>query len=111
MLHFLAPRQMPCCITRRSARRSLPRFARRVSRAPSHRSMLESSLASNAGEELGQVKFDPDRVRRAALPGIRQSVSPEMAALYALSIGIGQDPLDCAALRFVVAGDPMSVVP
>ncbi len=68
-------------------------------------------MATDAVEAMGGLKFDPERLRRASLPEIRQSVSPEMAALYALSIGLGQDPLDPGALQFVVAADTMPCVP
>ncbi|HEV2597922.1 MaoC/PaaZ C-terminal domain-containing protein [Sphingopyxis sp.] len=35
------------------------------------------------------------------VPDAEMTVTPQRAALYALSIGIGSDPLDTAALRFV----------
>lgn len=41
----------------------------------------------------------------------RQTLSREAAALYALSVGFGQDPLDTRQLAFVDPGRPMPMLP
>lgn len=68
-------------------------------------------MTCDAGAGEAEAVFDPEQLLQAALPEIRQTVTPEMAALYALSIGLGQDPLDRDALRFVVAEASMPCVP
>lgn len=42
-----------------------------------------------------------DRLMNYRMPEVRQRIAPRDAALYALSVGIGQDPTDRAQLRFV----------
>jgi len=44
--------------------------------------------------------LDYEKVRRWQSPEIRQVLSPRDAMLYALGLGIGQDPLDPRQLRF-----------
>lgn len=48
--------------------------------------------------------IDYERLMSYDIPEVRQSYGPRDCALYALSIGIGQDPLDRTDLRFVGAG-------
>jgi acyl dehydratase len=45
------------------------------------------------------------------IPEIRQRLRWEDAALYALSLGAGQDPMDAAELRFVTEGPEMRALP
>jgi acyl dehydratase len=45
------------------------------------------------------------------IPEIRQRLRWQDAALYALSLGIGQDPMDQAELRFVTEGAAMRALP
>ena len=45
------------------------------------------------------------------IPEIRQRLRWQDAALYALSLGIGQDPMDDAELRFVTEGPAMRALP
>ncbi len=51
------------------------------------------------------MPIDPDALMRFRIPSVVQRVTPDAAALYALSIGMGMDPLDTAQLPFV---DPMA---
>jgi acyl dehydratase len=45
------------------------------------------------------------------IPEIRQSLRWQDSALYALSLGVGQDPMDKDALRYVTEGDAMRALP
>jgi acyl dehydratase len=45
------------------------------------------------------------------IPEIRQRLRWQDAALYALSLGVGQDPMDEAELRFVTEGAAMRALP
>jgi acyl dehydratase len=45
------------------------------------------------------------------IPEIRQSLRWQDSALYALSLGVGQDPMDAAALRHVTEGAGMLALP
>jgi acyl dehydratase len=45
------------------------------------------------------------------IPEIRQALRWQDSALYALSLGIGQDPMDEAALRYVTEGAGMQALP
>jgi acyl dehydratase len=45
------------------------------------------------------------------IPEIRQRLRWQDAALYALSLGVGQDPMDQAELRFVTEGAAMRALP
>ena len=47
------------------------------------------------------MAIDPDYLLNIDLPEVRQSVGPQEYALYALSIGVGQDPMDERQLRYV----------
>ncbi|WP_426954787.1 MaoC/PaaZ C-terminal domain-containing protein [Muricoccus radiodurans] len=61
------------------------------------------------------MPLDPDRLMNWPVPEIRQTLTRRDTMLYALSIGIGQDPMDEAALAFLderrlVAMPSMAVV-
>ncbi|NKE44562.1 3-alpha,7-alpha,12-alpha-trihydroxy-5-beta-cholest-24-enoyl-CoA hydratase [Roseomonas frigidaquae] len=45
------------------------------------------------------------------IPEIRQALRWQDSALYALSLGVGQDPMDSAALRYVTEGADMRALP
>jgi len=47
------------------------------------------------------MTIDDQRLRNRRFPEIRQSYSRKDAILYALGVGMGQDPLDADQLRFV----------
>lgn len=47
------------------------------------------------------MNFDPEALARYAIPDVHQSYDARDCALYALSIGIGRDPLDASELQFV----------
>jgi acyl dehydratase len=49
------------------------------------------------------MKLDPQVLRDYAIPEVAQRYGPRDCALYALSLGLGQDPLDEAQLRFADA--------
>jgi len=49
--------------------------------------------------------IDPDHLLAYEIPEVRETYGPRDCATYALSIGVGQDPLDRSDLRFVGAGD------
>jgi len=49
--------------------------------------------------------IDPDHLLAYDIPEVRETYGPRECAMYALSIGVGQDPLDRPDLRFVGAGD------
>lgn len=51
--------------------------------------------------------IDYERLLAYDIPEVRQSYGSRDCAFYALSIGVGQDPMDRADLRFVGAGDPV----
>lgn len=51
------------------------------------------------------MPVDPDKLLSFAIPIGRQTVSPRDAAFYALSVGMGRDPLDQRQLPFV---DPLA---
>lgn len=48
--------------------------------------------------------IDYDKLMAYDIPEVRQSYGPREYAFYALSIGVGQDPMDRADLSFVGAG-------
>ncbi|PTW62619.1 acyl dehydratase [Breoghania corrubedonensis] len=48
--------------------------------------------------------IDYDHLMAYPIPDVRQSYGPREAAFYALSIGVGHDPMDEADLAFVGAG-------
>jgi len=47
------------------------------------------------------MPIDAEKLRRFAIPAGRQTIAPRDIALYALSVGMGRDPLDEAQLDFV----------
>ncbi len=51
------------------------------------------------------MPIDAERLLRFPIPVIRERLTPRDAAFYALSVGLGRDPLDCAERRFV---DPLA---
>ncbi len=51
------------------------------------------------------MPIDADRLLNFPIPAVRQQVTPRDAAFYALSVGLGHDPLDPAQLPFV---DPLA---
>jgi acyl dehydratase len=57
------------------------------------------------------MPIDPDALLAFPIPEIRQALRWQDCALYALSLGLGQDPLDEAALRFVTEGPGMVALP
>ncbi len=57
------------------------------------------------------MAFDPGRLLAFQIPEIRQRVSPRDVAFYALSVGLGQDPLDTRALDFVDPARGLKALP
>lgn len=57
------------------------------------------------------MALDPGRLLAFPIPEIRQRVSPRDVAFYALSVGLGQDPLDTRALAFVDPARGLKVLP
>lgn len=57
------------------------------------------------------MAIDPERLLDFPIPEIRQSVSRRDAVLYALSIGLGQDPMDARQLDFVDGHRDLKAVP
>jgi acyl dehydratase len=55
--------------------------------------------------------IDPEKLLSYAIPQGRQVLAPRDAALYALSIGMGRDPLDQAELDFIDVNRALRVVP
>lgn len=55
--------------------------------------------------------FDPDRLVNFEIPEVRQQVSERDFIFYALSIGLGQDPMDCDQLAYLREGDGFRIVP
>jgi acyl dehydratase len=51
--------------------------------------------------------IDPDALLAYPIPDVVQSYGPRESTFYALSIGIGQDPMDRADLRFVGVPEPV----
>ena len=47
------------------------------------------------------MPLDPDRLMNWPVPEVRQVLTRKDTILYALSVGVGHDPLDPAALRFL----------
>lgn len=54
--------------------------------------------------------IDYEKLMAYDIPEVRQSYGPRECAFYALSIGVGQDPMDRGDLRFVGAG-PLTPFP
>ena len=57
------------------------------------------------------MAIDPDRLLGFPIPEVRQHLTPRDSILYALSIGLGQDPLDARQLDFVDAHRTLRAVP
>ena len=57
------------------------------------------------------MPLDIDRLMAFRIPEVRQRLEPKDIALYALSVGVGADPLDRAQLRFVDPSHGPSVMP
>ena len=55
--------------------------------------------------------LDADRLLGYAIPEVRQRVTPRDVVFYALSVGLGQDPLDPAQLDYTDAHRPLQVLP
>jgi acyl dehydratase len=53
----------------------------------------------------------PDKLLSFPIPEVRQKVTPHAAAFYALSVGLGQDPLDPNQLEFTNPSLGMRVMP
>lgn len=47
------------------------------------------------------MALDPDKLLSYSIPECRQRVTKQAAALYALSVGVGHDPLDERQLDLV----------
>lgn len=57
------------------------------------------------------MTLDPERLLAFKLPPVRQRLTRRDTILYALSIGLGQDPLDAAQLDFVDGHRALKAVP
>jgi acyl dehydratase len=57
------------------------------------------------------MPIDYDHLMAFPIPEIRQRLRWQDTALYALSLGVGQDPMDEAELRFVTEGPGMLALP
>ena len=57
------------------------------------------------------MAIDPDRLLAFEIPAVTQRVSPRDAALYALSIGVGYDPMDERQLDYVDHRRSLRAVP
>jgi len=57
------------------------------------------------------MPLDPERLLAFQIPEVRQRVTPRDAVFYALSVGLGQDPLDARQLGFTDADRPFQVMP
>ncbi|MCI0756195.1 MaoC/PaaZ C-terminal domain-containing protein [Teichococcus vastitatis] len=55
--------------------------------------------------------IDYDTLRHFPIPEVRQRVTPRDAVFYALSVGLGQDPMDARQLDFVDADRGLRVMP
>jgi len=51
--------------------------------------------------------IDPDRLMAHPIPEVVQSYGPRESAFYALSIGVGRDPMDRGDLRFAGTREPV----
>jgi acyl dehydratase len=54
--------------------------------------------------------LDYQRIKSHAFPPVRQSYSDRDTMLYALSLGVGQNPLDHSALPYVYEGTPVGLL-
>lgn len=57
------------------------------------------------------MAIDYQRLLNYPIPEARQALRPQDAALYALSVGLGQDPMDEAQLAFVDYSRALKVMP
>ena len=57
------------------------------------------------------MPIDPETLLNFPIPEVRQRLRWQDAALYALSLGVGQDPMDEGELRFVTEGPGMQALP
>lgn len=57
------------------------------------------------------MPLDPEKLLAFDIPKGRQTLNPRDVALYALSIGMGRDPLDEEELAFIDVNRPMKIVP
>ena len=57
------------------------------------------------------MPIDYEKLLAFPIPEIRQRLRWQDTALYALSLGCGQDPMDAAELRFVTEGAAMRALP
>lgn len=57
------------------------------------------------------MTLDPARLLAYALPPVRQTLTERDTILYALSVGLGQDPLDPAQLDFLDQNRPLKAMP
>jgi acyl dehydratase len=73
------------------------------------RRQCEERLAFGAAEKT--MTIDYEALRRYPIAPVRQRLTRRDSALYALSIGFGQDPLDERQLRHVDLRDEMPAVP
>ncbi|TPG49926.1 3-alpha,7-alpha,12-alpha-trihydroxy-5-beta-cholest-24-enoyl-CoA hydratase [Roseomonas nepalensis] len=55
--------------------------------------------------------IDPEKLLHFPIPEVRQRVTPRDAAFYALSVGLGQDPMDARQLDYVDAHRGPRVLP
>lgn len=57
------------------------------------------------------MALDLQRLMNYPIPQVRQSYSKKDTAFYALSIGMGQDPMDMKQLRYVDMGERFAAMP
>ena len=57
------------------------------------------------------MAIDPDRLMAFDIPAVRQRVAPRHAVLYALSVGMGADPMDERQLDYVDQHRPLRAMP
>lgn len=57
------------------------------------------------------MPIDPERLLSFPIPEQRQSLTKADAILYALSVGLGSDPMDTAQLDFVDSHRPLKAMP
>jgi len=57
------------------------------------------------------MSLDPDHLMSYEIPSVTQSYSEKDSALYALSLGVGQDPLDKSELQFAGGAGPVVAFP
>jgi acyl dehydratase len=57
------------------------------------------------------MPIDADKLRRFAIPTVRQTLTPRDVAFYALSVGVGRDPFDPQQLAYVDPLQGPSILP